>query len=532
MTAPAVAQQTNGGSGVEPGEPGRLLEQRERQERFYGPDEELEPDDPDLDVAPLDGGKLPEDSQKSFVLRAVRYDESEFIASDRLKALAAPYIGKDVTFADINDLVDQINAIYRERGLVTARAIVPPQRIEQGVLRIRLVEGKVGAVDFRGREYTRKSFVRSAVGLEPGETIDVPAVQRRLRGVNRLTPLQLGARLRAGEAFGESNVIVDVDEPPRWTGRVFVDNNGAESTGEEQAGVVAAWNGPLRRSDRLTGYVVASEGSASVSGTYSVPVLPRGDTLTLQLSHARTEIVDGGFAAFEIEGESTQASLEYRAPGLTFTNWSVDWLSEVGYVTSDTDALGDPIAETQVSELGLGLQARGGGKRWRWFVEQRALASRSENILNEKDRFVRYPGRLSLVGPGVFGGAFQASGTWQFAPERRIASPVEFSIGGVGTVRGYDSGIQAAARGGALSLEHHWRLDGYVDPLVFFDVGRISGVGANRETIRSVGAGFNWQGYGFSVNASVAHAIDSDIAPDQGDFRAHVRVSYSFGAGR
>ena len=111
---------------------------------------------------------------------------------------------------------------------------------------------------------------------------------------------------------------------------------------------------------------------------------------------------------------------------------------------------------------------------------------------------------------------------------------MEFAIGGVGTVRGYDSGVQAAARGGAVSLEHHWRPDWSfdVDPMVFFDAGHINGVGGNEDTIRSVGAGLNWQGYGVRVNASLAHALDSDVTPEQGDFRAHIRVSYTFGAGR
>jgi hemolysin activation/secretion protein len=528
-SVPAGAQQ-NRNLERETQNPGRLLEQREREERFYGPRDELESDEPDLDVDELEDGKLPEDSGETFVLQGVRFNQSAFIDDARLRELADRYVGEEVRFADINELVDEINAIYRERGQITARAVVPPQRIEGGILRIRLVEGETGAVELRGRTYTDADFLRSAVGLETGQTIDVPAMQRRLRGINRLTRLQLGAQLQAGEEFGQSDVLIDVEEPPRWTGRVFVDNNGAKSTGEEQAGAVGTWNGPLARADRLTGLAVGSEGAVSVSGTYSVPVLPRGDLFTVQASYGETDIVDGGFEDFDIEGESTRLSAEYLMPGFVGRNWSVDALADASYVSSETDALGDPIADTEIVEFGVGLQARGGGERLRWFVEQRFLYGNSQNILNETNRFGRFPGRLSFVSPGVFGGAIQLTGSWQLASKERIASPSEFTIGGVGTVRGYDNGVQAAANGGALSLEHHWRPDWYVDPYVFFDIGFVDQVRGENEAIRSVGTGFNWEFQGFRVNAAVAHTLDTDVAPDQSEFRAHIRLTYAFGA--
>jgi len=460
----------------------------------------------------------------------VRFDESAFIDAERLRAIAEPYVGETVTFSDINDMVASINVIYREGGHVTARAIVPPQKIDDGILRIRLVEGRVGAIDLQGRQYTDEAFLDEAIGVGAGEVIDVPTLRERMRTFNRMTPLALGAQLRAGENFGESDVVVGVQEPPRYTGQIFVDTNGSESTGEEQAGVYGVWNGPFRRADRFTAYVVGSEGASSVSLSYAAPVSATGGMLTASVAVADTEIIDGGFADLDITGDSTQASLEYLAPGWTFADTSIDWLARIGGVESSTDASGRPIADTSIERIALGLQGRGSGWGGRWFLQQELIGARSENLLGEEQDYIRWPGRGSWSGPGVLGANARFSGTWQYSSDERIASPSQFQIGGVGTVRGYQNGIQSAARGIAVSGELHWQPDWIADSFVFADIGHVNGISPDSETISSLGGGLRWRRGAWQADATLAAALDT-VVPDQDDYRFHLRLAYAFGAG-
>ena len=130
----------------------------------------------------------------------------------------------------------------------------------------------------------------------------------------------------------------------------------------------------------------------------------------------------------------------------------------------------------------------------------------------------------------VLGANARFSGTWQYSSDERIASPSQFQIGGVGTVRGYQNGIQSAARGIAVSGELHWQPDWIADSFVFADIGHVNGISPDSETISSLGGGLRWRRGAWQADATLAAALDT-VVPDQDDYRFHLRLAYAFGAG-
>ena len=100
-------------------------------------------------------------------------------------------------FADLGAITAAVNAMYDARGLVTARAILAPQAIENGTVRITLVEGVVGQIEVGGARRIAAQDIVNRSGLEPGETLDPRDLERRLSLINRTNPVQV----RAGRAI-------------------------------------------------------------------------------------------------------------------------------------------------------------------------------------------------------------------------------------------------------------------------------------------------------------------------------------------
>ena len=151
-----------------------------------------------------------------FMLRGVEFNRSHFLSKKTLTRIARPYVGHEVDFADLRRLVASINGLYRRRGIITAQAVLPPQKIHAGVVRIRLVEGRVGKVSLEGNTFTRNGYILDRVHLRRGTVVDVAQLRDSLVYFNRTNDIDLKATLRPGARFGLTDVLLQAQEPPRY----------------------------------------------------------------------------------------------------------------------------------------------------------------------------------------------------------------------------------------------------------------------------------------------------------------------------
>lgn len=82
---------------------------------------------------------------KTFILTSIRFTPSDILSKD-FQPIVQPRLNQPVTIDDLNTITEAITALYQQKGIFTASAILPPQRIENGVVVIQLVEGKLGQI--------------------------------------------------------------------------------------------------------------------------------------------------------------------------------------------------------------------------------------------------------------------------------------------------------------------------------------------------------------------------------------------------
>src|SRR5690606_2451469 len=112
---------------------------------------------------------------------------------------------------------------YRELGVVTAQAVLPPQDLSDGAVRIQLIEGRIGKYDVEGNASTRTGYVLDHMSQGSGELVDLPTLERDIEFFNRMTSASLRAELRPGAEVGETDVLLEVVEPPRHSLRFTLD---------------------------------------------------------------------------------------------------------------------------------------------------------------------------------------------------------------------------------------------------------------------------------------------------------------------
>jgi hemolysin activation/secretion protein len=470
-------------------------------------------------------GEAPESQElpsagEQFVLKGIHFNPSTFIEQARLEEMGRGYVGRSISFADINELLRKINAIYEEAGQLTARAVVPPQNVDNGVLSIVLVEAKVDAMAWQDApKSVDEEFYLKRIALTPGETLDSPALMAAISRFNSTSPgPQVTASLAPGQSFGTTRVDLQAFEPDPWQWSLFVNNYGTEGTGREQYGGSLTWFSPTGVSDALNAMVVATSGSEYGSLRYSRPVNRYNGVVYVEAGTNSMSIEKGPFSTLNIEGDSTTYGVGYDQPWWLDEKWTL--LGGIAYThqTSESTIDGLLLSEVDVDEVILKGQFEYRDGPWYGRYEQRLRQASADNAVNgEGDSHTLLNG-FGYLSRNLVDTDFQLVGrmSWQFATDSEsLPSALLYQFGGIGSVRGYDAGIIAAPQGLTLNSEAYWRYNDRLQPFVFFDYGRAMELGTTDVDLMSVGVGlnFNW-GRHVSLSVVAANTL-KDVTPDQ-----------------
>lgn len=496
----------------------------DRQERERQQEERARRQEADrVEIPALRGGRgedqqLPADDTP-FELRAIRFNESRFLEEAELERIASSYVGRPVTFNDLDRFLQAVNQLYVDRQLLTARAVIPPQTLTDGELRVVLVEARLESVEWNQEpERVSRTFFTDRVALEPGETLDTARLMEEIQRLNDTTPgPQLSASLEAGEAFGTTRVRLDPFEPARQNWWLFANNYGSESTGEYQAGVSGQWFSPSGRADRVSVSMVATEGRWYGDLEYRIPVTTDNLELFLGFNRSTLEIINGPYRDLRIEGESQAWRLGLMQPWWLNPNWLLYGRIEAGQSTSETEIeQGFTLSDTELTSLELtgSVQYRQGP--WFWRYDQGLEFARSEERLSGIDGdFQIARGNLFLQRQFEPGHRLVVRSSWQYGSDDDLPSALLYQIGGPNSVRGYESGVLTAAHGLDLGVEGYFRLNDSWELFLLMDGGYVDDSDLPENTIFSVGGGIRYQyGNDLVLNAFYATATE-EVVPDQ-----------------
>ncbi|QYX57141.1 hypothetical protein K1T73_01630 [Roseovarius sp. SCSIO 43702] len=107
---------------------------------------------------------------QTFSVDEIEFSESAYLEAEALDAVAAPYEGVPIDLEALDRLLAEVQALYAEAGIITARPILPPQEIRDGILRIELVEARIGALRY-AVPHTKPEFLRRNLTLSPGSCL-------------------------------------------------------------------------------------------------------------------------------------------------------------------------------------------------------------------------------------------------------------------------------------------------------------------------------------------------------------------------
>lgn len=156
-----------------------------------------------------------------------------------------------LTIGQLQLVADEVTRYYREKGFFLARAVIPAQEVVDGVVIIRVLEGRLGGVISEGNESYSDS--RLADSFEPylGQLITVGRIEDALLTLQDYPGLSAVGVFQPGRDVGTADVLINVSSEDHLGFLVRGDNHGTRFTGEHRLLAEASWYNPLGFSDSL-----------------------------------------------------------------------------------------------------------------------------------------------------------------------------------------------------------------------------------------------------------------------------------------
>ena len=236
----------------------------------------------------------------------LRFDISRFdIAGNTLlsaaeaNAAVAPFTGKNRDFGDVQQALDALEAAYHQRGYSVVAVRLPEQELNHGVVRLDVVQTKIGRVLVSGNQFHDAPNVRRSLpALQEGKTPNLTDVSTGLRMANDNPSRKINLKLQSGAADDEVDAMLAVTDEKPWKVMLNLDNSGNDATGSTHAGLVLQ-HANLWGRDHVGSFqyttTLEHPGKVSVYGLgYHVPLYNVGDSVDLFASYSN---IDSGTVA-------------------------------------------------------------------------------------------------------------------------------------------------------------------------------------------------------------------------------------------
>lgn len=492
----------------------------------------------------LSGDEKTQDRGTRVFVKDFRITGITLFPETELKALLADLLGKELTLTQLQGAALRISEFYRQRGYF-ARALLPKQVVQDGVVEIAVLESSLGGVDVT-QPYPKRADPEVAKQMvlaqqKIGEPLKPEDVLYGLKVANETPGYAVTATLQPGAKERETNLAITLEDTALFNGMAMLDNQGVKATGMERLVGALSINNPSGSGDQASLMGLLSEGNSFVRGAYSVRLGYSGLRAGVNATTLNYKLI-GSFSALKASGRADLygVTLTYplaKSSALNlYANAALDHKRFINDA-SDANISNKSLKALTLSVSGDYLDGLGGGGLNQLSIGLAAgnadLAANAGDLTSDQST-ARTQGdyqklsyalsRLQKLGDrtGIF---LSLSG--QFA-SRNLDSSEKFSLGGPNGVRAYPLGEASGDRGWLLVSELRYNLADNTQLFGFVDAGGLrmhqttwaNWNSANPEqnnayTLAGAGIGLNWASKdNFMVRGIVAGRLGSNPGRD------------------
>ena len=475
-----------------------------------------------------------------FNLKRVDLEGGTVYGADELNLIYGDKVGTRISLKDVYAFATELTNKYRNDGYILTQVVVPPQTIDGGMVKLRVVEGFVENITVEGMEEDESSIrliTNYANGMELNRALNIEDLERHLLIIGDLPGIDARSVLSpSSTTTGAADLKIILSRDPH-DAYIGVDNYGSRYLGPAEFTAAGSLNSYSGNNERISAQIVAAPdpgtdskaalelGYYALSYQQPIPLLGLGSNVEVVASYTNTA-PGYDLEPFEVRGVSQYLSAKVSHPFIRSrsTNLTAHALLDVREVSSRNNVqntLRDSIRafraganfQTMDKFFGLGINslnmefAKGlnvfGASDRSDANKTRALGDPTfTKITGDMQRLQRVTSDINLF--------VAAEGQWSVGP---LLSSEEFGVGGSNFGRGYDPSEIIGDEGVAGKVEVQWS-NPYETEIFndyqlfgFYDVGRTW----NKDATTSSQKKDVIASTGFGIRAEFLNDIKTDL---------------------
>ena len=150
------------------------------------------------------------------------------ISLAELELLLQEHVNKKLSFKQLEQAAYLITELYKKNGYITSYAYLPRQDVNNGIIRIDVIEGKVaqGGIKYKYEENIRldMSVAQRVLGasIQEGAPLRKGGLERGLILLNEIPGINAKSTIVPGATASTSDLLIEVKEGSLFTGALEV----------------------------------------------------------------------------------------------------------------------------------------------------------------------------------------------------------------------------------------------------------------------------------------------------------------------
>ncbi|HEX8947822.1 MAG TPA: ShlB/FhaC/HecB family hemolysin secretion/activation protein [Dissulfurispiraceae bacterium] len=505
------------------------------------------------------------DAIPRFDIQRYAVEGNTLLSQKVIDVVLGAFVGKQRDFGTVQEALEALEKAYRDRGYTMVQVVLPEQELEKGVVRLKVVELRIGQVKGGGNKYFEWLNIRNSLpGLREGQSPNLGRISASLKLANENPAKKVNLQLQNGSKEDEVDAVLQVADERPWKVGLTMDNTGNSQTGSSRVGVLFQHANVFNRDHLLTlQYITSPEKPDKVniySAGYRIPFYGIGSSLDLigGYSNVNSGTISVANYALNVSGKGTILGAHFNQSLKRIDNYehklvySLDYRAFENTVDLQGIPLGNDITVHPVSLTYAGTLTDEKGETAFYLTALQnipwGITGKDSRSYFEKARGGAPPGYHVLkLGVNVmyllgrdWQGRLALSG--QFT-EQALVPGEQFGMGGEGSVRGFgereisnDNGYYSNLELYTPDLCKRWKMKTSTQCRVlgFYDRGyawrnhHFPGEATNT-TISSTGAGLRVSsGTTFFTSVDYGVVVDGGGVRERWSGRLHIKAGVLF----